>query len=108
MVLQGEKSSECELCDPEDADGFTENPSSLEKRTRHNTSESGAFRKYLTKDEFCYQTYRNWATKKNLNIDMWPKQNIFSCHGLSIKLLLTKEEIEEDLALIRAASPKED
>ncbi|KAL3265541.1 hypothetical protein HHI36_009746 [Cryptolaemus montrouzieri] len=69
--------------------------------------ESGALRQYLTEDEFSYQNYRNWATKKNLNIDMWPKQHIFSCHGLSINLLLTKEEIDEDLALLWAARPED-
>ncbi|KAL3265549.1 hypothetical protein HHI36_009754 [Cryptolaemus montrouzieri] len=52
-------------------------------------------------DEYCYRHQRNWAKKRKLNISMWPKPNIFSCHGIYINLLLSKEEIDEDLYLIR-------
>ncbi|KAL3265551.1 hypothetical protein HHI36_009756 [Cryptolaemus montrouzieri] len=52
-------------------------------------------------DEYCYRHQRSWAKKRKLNISMWPKPNIFSCHGISINFLLSKEEIDDDLYLIR-------
>ncbi|KAL3265547.1 hypothetical protein HHI36_009752 [Cryptolaemus montrouzieri] len=55
-------------------------------------------------NEYCYRQQSNWVKKRKLNISMWLERSIFSCHGISINFLLSKEEIEEDLSLIREGS----
>ncbi|KAL3265542.1 hypothetical protein HHI36_009747 [Cryptolaemus montrouzieri] len=107
MVLLGEKCNECETFEPEDADGFTENPSSLEKSRGHHSSESGLFRQHLTEDTYCYRNYRNWARKINSNIDMWPKPHIFSCYVIN-KSFAYEIGNRRGLGIISAVNPEGD
>ncbi|KAL3265550.1 hypothetical protein HHI36_009755 [Cryptolaemus montrouzieri] len=114
------KAIECkklEVIVPESEVDNTQKLASIEKTSKHRKRSSPTSSKSEVEEEYegstkiyegheyCYRHQRNWAKKRKLNISMWPKPNIYSCHGIYINFLLTKDEIEEDLSLIRKGIP---